>query len=62
MATPVTLQIGAKSSQALRGSGAALIQQGVGAKPGETVRWGLEEVEAIFNRIGHVAAELAVFF
>lgn len=39
----------------LRGSGAALILQGVGARSDETLRWSLEEVEDLFNRIAMVS-------
>lgn len=39
----------------LRGSGAALILQGVGAAPDTTVRWHLDEVEDLFNRIAMVS-------
>jgi hypothetical protein len=39
----------------LRGSGAALILQGVGAKPDAELRWNLEEVEDLFNRIAMVS-------
>lgn len=39
----------------LRGSGAALILQGVGAKPDAALRWSLDEVEDIFNRIAMVS-------
>jgi hypothetical protein len=39
----------------LRGSGAALILQGVGAAPDAVLRWNLEEVEDLFNRIAMVS-------
>lgn len=39
----------------LRGSGAALILQAVGAGRGEALRWDLEEVEDLFNRIAMVS-------
>ena len=39
----------------LRGSGAALILQAVGAKPDEALQWGLDEVEDLFNRIAMVS-------
>lgn len=39
----------------LRGSGAALILQAVGAKPDEAFHWNLDEVEDIFNRIALVS-------
>jgi hypothetical protein len=39
----------------LRGSGAVLILQGVGAKPDAELRWNLEEVEDLFNRIAMVS-------
>ncbi len=39
----------------LRGSGAALILQAVGAKPDEALLWGLDEVEVFFNRIAMVS-------
>ena len=48
----------------LRGEGAALILRGVGTDPNAALRWSLEEVEDLFNRIpmvsqgrpsGHVA-------
>lgn len=39
----------------LRGSGAALILQGVGAVPDTVLRWNLEEVEDLFNRIAMVS-------
>ena len=39
----------------LRGAGAALILQGVGAAPDATLRWSLEEVEDLFNRIAMVS-------
>ena len=39
----------------LRGSGAALILQAVGAKPDEALQWSLDEVEDIFNRIALVS-------
>lgn len=39
----------------LRGSGAALILQAVGAKPDEALKWKLDEVEEIFNRIAMVS-------
>ena len=39
----------------LRGTGAALILQSVGARPDETLRWSLDEVEDLFNRIAMVS-------
>ena len=39
----------------LRGSGAALILQGVGAAPDAVLLWTLEQVEDIFNRIAMVS-------
>jgi len=39
----------------LRGSGAALILQAVGAKPDAALKWGLDEVEGLFNRIAMVS-------
>ena len=39
----------------MRGSGAALILQAVGAKPDEALLWGLDEVEDLFNRIAMVS-------
>jgi len=39
----------------LRGSGAALILQAVGAKPDDAVKWNLDDVEDIFNRIAMVS-------
>ena len=39
----------------LRGSGAALILQAVSAKPDAAVRWSLEDVEDLFNRIAMVS-------
>jgi hypothetical protein len=39
----------------LRGPGAALILQGVGAAPDATLRWNLDEVEDLFNRIAMVS-------
>jgi len=39
----------------LRGSGAALILQGVGATPDVALQWNLEEVEDLFNRIAMVS-------
>ena len=39
----------------LRGEGAALILEGVGAKPDATLRWSLEEVEDLFNRLAMVS-------
>ncbi|MDR7306378.1 hypothetical protein [Rhodoferax saidenbachensis] len=39
----------------LRGSGAALILQGVGAAPDAVLRWNLDEVEDLFNRIAMVS-------
>jgi hypothetical protein len=39
----------------LSGSGAALILQGVGAAPDATLRWSLDEVEDIFNRLAMVS-------
>ena len=39
----------------LRGSGAALILRGVGAAPDAAVRWSLEDVEDLFNRIAMVS-------
>jgi len=39
----------------MRGSGAALILQAVGAKPDEALLWGLDEVEVFFNRIAMVS-------
>jgi hypothetical protein len=39
----------------LRGPGAALILQAVGAAPDAVVRWNLEEVEDLFNRIAMVS-------
>ena len=39
----------------LRGSGAALILQGVGAAPDAALQWSLEEVEDLFNRIAMVS-------
>jgi hypothetical protein len=39
----------------LGGSGAALILQGVGSAPDAVLRWSLEEVEDLFNRIAMVS-------
>lgn len=39
----------------LRGPGAALILQAVGAAPDAELRWGLDEVEDLFNRIAMVS-------
>jgi exopolyphosphatase/pppGpp-phosphohydrolase len=39
----------------IRGSGAALILQAVGAKPDAVLRWSLDEVEDLFNRIAMVS-------
>ena len=39
----------------LRGSGAALILEGLGAEPDAALRWSLDEVEEIFNRIAMVS-------
>ncbi|OYT91212.1 MAG: hypothetical protein CFE43_14735 [Burkholderiales bacterium PBB3] len=39
----------------LRGDGAALILQGMGAAPDATLRWRLDEVEDLFNRIAMVS-------
>ncbi len=39
----------------LRGPGAALILQAVGAAPDAVLRWGLDEVEDLFNRIAMVS-------
>jgi hypothetical protein len=39
----------------LRGPGAALILQGVGAAPDAVLRWNLDDVEDIFNRIAMVS-------
>lgn len=39
----------------LRGSGAALILQAVGAKPDEALQWNLDDVEVLFNRIAMVS-------
>lgn len=39
----------------LSGPGAALILQGVGAAPDATLRWNLDEVEELFNRIAMVS-------
>lgn len=39
----------------LRGSGAALILQAVGATPDVALRWSLDEVEDLFNRIAMVS-------
>jgi hypothetical protein len=39
----------------LRGSGAALVLQGVGATPDAALRWNLDEVEDLFNRIAMVS-------
>jgi hypothetical protein len=39
----------------LRGPGAALVLQGVGAKPDAVLRWSLDDVEDIFNRIAMVS-------
>ena len=39
----------------LRGSGAALILQGVDADPNAALMWSLEEVEDLFNRIAMVS-------
>ncbi|MDZ7921763.1 hypothetical protein [Rhodoferax sp.] len=39
----------------LRESGAALILQGVGAGPDATLRWNLDEVEDLFNRLAMVS-------
>ena len=39
----------------LRGSGAALILQGVFAAPAAALRWSLDEMEDLFNRIAMVS-------
>lgn len=39
----------------LSGPGAALILQGVGAAPDATLRWSLDEVEHLFNRLAAVS-------
>jgi hypothetical protein len=39
----------------IRGPGAALVLQGVGAKPGVVLQWNLDEVEDLFNRIAMVS-------
>ncbi|OYQ39787.1 hypothetical protein CHU94_10570 [Rhodoferax sp. TH121] len=39
----------------LRGPGAALILQGVGAAPGAVLRWSLDDVEDLFNRLAMVS-------
>jgi hypothetical protein len=39
----------------LRGPGAALVFQGLDAKPDAVLRWSLDEVEDIFNRIAMVS-------
>lgn len=39
----------------MRGAGAAVILQGVGADPDAALRWSLEEVEGLFNRIAMVS-------
>jgi hypothetical protein len=39
----------------LRGPGAALILQGVGAAPDTALRWNLDKVEDLFNRIAMVS-------
>jgi hypothetical protein len=39
----------------IRGPGAALVLQGVGAKPGAVLQWNLDEVEDLFNRIAMVS-------
>jgi len=52
---PLAAKLARTEQLLLRGEGAALILQGVGAKPDETLRWSLEELEDIFNRIAMVS-------
>lgn len=52
---PLTAKLLRTEQLQVRGSGAALILQAVGAKPNATVQWSLEEVEDLFNRIAMVS-------
>lgn len=52
---PLAAKLAHTDQLQLRGSGAALILQGVGADPNATLRWSLQEVEDLFNRIAMVS-------
>lgn len=52
---PLAAKLARTQQLQLRGSGAALILQAVGAGPDETLRWSLDEVEDLFNRIAMVS-------
>ena len=47
---PLAAHLARTEQLQLRGSGAALILQGVGAAPDATLQWNLDEVEDLFNR------------
>ena len=52
---PLAAKLARTEQLLLRGDGATLILRGVGAKPDETLRWSLDEVEDLFNRIAMVS-------
>ncbi len=55
MVMPLAAKLPRTEQLLLRGAGAALILQGVGAAPDAALRWSLEEVEDLFNRIAMVS-------
>lgn len=52
---PLAAKLLPNSQLLLRGPGAALILQAVGAAPDAVLRWSLDDVEDIFNRIAMVS-------
>lgn len=52
---PLAAKLLPSSQLLLRGPGAALTLQGVGAAPGAVLHWSLDEVEDLFNRIAMVS-------
>ena len=52
---PLAAKLARTEQLQLSGSGAELILQGVGAPPDAVLRWNLDEVEDLFNRIAMVS-------
>jgi len=52
---PLAAKLARTEQLQLSGSGAELILQGVGAEPDAVLRWNLDEVEELFNRIAIVS-------
>jgi exopolyphosphatase/pppGpp-phosphohydrolase len=52
---PLAAKLARTEQLQLSGAGAALVLQGVGAEPDAVLRWSLDEVEDLFNRIAMVS-------